>query len=487
MSAPTSQPATRLEHFAFSNPGRLTLAILVVCLAVALVTLVGSTEVIGLRLYGWGAKVNAEIRAGQWWRLLASAFLHGNWMHFLFNAYALFVVGSLVERAYGPVRFLAIYVGSALTGSLASFALSDAMSVGASGAIFGLMSAGLLALKRGDQSVQALLSGKQLAGLGWWAAYSLLQGFTHPGIDNAAHLGGLAGGAALAAVLPTGAPARVLAAVSLVALGWTATQVTQSVAGVPRLLAYQRGLRATDAGDFATAEREYTAALPLPEARLNRVVVRIEEGNTRGALADADTLLAAHPTGETLALGHLNRAVALLELRRSEEALRDASAALASADTDTRLRASLLRSEALLQLRRYDEALAQLDSTALAVDSGLAFSTLTQRARILVLLGRHRAAATAYRAAAGRQRDSPLSWYNAHLEHLAGHQVTLALQALDSAIAAARREVARTNDRDRKALRDLAMVLEASGRDSEAAVVRGKAEGRPSNILPLVP
>src|SRR5207237_5022909 len=98
-------------------------------------------------------------------RLLSSAFLHANWPHLLYNAYALFVVGSLVEHAYGRTRFFVIYILSALAGSLASFALTDSMAVGASGAIFGLMGAAILSLKRGQKTVAGVLGSRNVAAL----------------------------------------------------------------------------------------------------------------------------------------------------------------------------------------------------------------------------------------------------------------------------------------------------------------------------------
>ena len=89
-----------------------------------------------------GAKFNPLIDAGQWWRLLTPMVLHGSMLHLLFNTYALYVLGPQVESTFGTARFLAVYLVSGLAGSVASYVWNaDALSVGASGAIFGLFGA----------------------------------------------------------------------------------------------------------------------------------------------------------------------------------------------------------------------------------------------------------------------------------------------------------------------------------------------------------
>ena len=79
------------------------------------------------------------VRYGEYYRLLTCAFIHIDVVHFLSNAYALYIVGSLTEGYYGKAKFLLIYLVSAITGSLLSISMSETFSIGASGAIFGLM------------------------------------------------------------------------------------------------------------------------------------------------------------------------------------------------------------------------------------------------------------------------------------------------------------------------------------------------------------
>ena len=132
-----------------------------------------------------------KIRDGEYYRLLSGTFLHGSIWHLMFNCYALYVIGSQIESFLGKYKFLIIYLFSALTGSLLSITLGgDGSSVGASGAIFGLMGALLYfgyyyRVYLGNVVKSQILP---LIGL------NLLFGFIVDGVDNAAHIGGLVGG-----------------------------------------------------------------------------------------------------------------------------------------------------------------------------------------------------------------------------------------------------------------------------------------------------
>jgi len=126
------------------------------------------------------------------WRLLTSAFLHGGLIHIAFNMGALYQLGRVAERLYGNLPFLAIYLLCGLAGSLASAGMPDVrISVGASGAVFGVVGASLIGLRRsGLQTSMAVFarSQRQLTSL---VGINLVFGFVVPGIDNAAHIGGL--------------------------------------------------------------------------------------------------------------------------------------------------------------------------------------------------------------------------------------------------------------------------------------------------------
>lgn len=154
-------------------------------------------------LYILGAKENCSIDAGQWWRLLTPMVLHGNLTHLLFNSWALYALGTEAERVYGTPRFLALYLLSGLAGSIASYVFNPgALSVGASGAIFGMLGA-LAAFAFTSRSFVGWEASKmQLGQMATLAAINLAFGFVVPNIDNSAHIGGLIiggiGGLALA-------------------------------------------------------------------------------------------------------------------------------------------------------------------------------------------------------------------------------------------------------------------------------------------------
>ena len=130
----------------------------------------------------------------EWWRLLTGAFLHGSFLHIAFNMYVLFALGPTLERVLGHGRYLLLYLVAALGGSVASYAFSDfqTVSVGASGAIFGLMGALVVAGRRLRYDI------KQVVIL---LVINFVIGFIAPNVDWRAHLGGLLTGAAMAAVL----------------------------------------------------------------------------------------------------------------------------------------------------------------------------------------------------------------------------------------------------------------------------------------------
>jgi membrane associated rhomboid family serine protease len=144
----------------------------------------------------------AAIAAGEYWRLWTVTLVHGDIIHLAFNMWALWIVGPLVERWYGPIRFLVFYLACAATGSVASFVFGGSgPSVGASGAIFGMF--GLLAAAAWiHKPVDRYARG--IAGqIGVLIVINLAFGFASGGqIDNAAHIGGLLGGLWLGAMVP---------------------------------------------------------------------------------------------------------------------------------------------------------------------------------------------------------------------------------------------------------------------------------------------
>lgn len=140
------------------------------------------------------------VAAGEYYRLLTSAFLHGGIVHLLLNMYALYLFGPQLEAALGRLRFIVLYVVSALGGSALSYAFASPVqpSLGASGAVFGLLGAYLVINRR---------LGRDNTGVLMLLAINLAYGFLVPNIDWRAHVGGLVTGGLVAAVIAY-APAK---------------------------------------------------------------------------------------------------------------------------------------------------------------------------------------------------------------------------------------------------------------------------------------
>ncbi len=143
-----------------------------------------------------GGKINDLILEGQVWRLLTPALLHGSLLHIAFNMYALYSLGSSLERYYGHSRFLLLYVIGAFCGNTLSFLLSPKASIGASTAVFALVAAEGVFIYR-NRSLFGARAKAMLTNLVLIIGVNLVIGL-QPGIDNWGHLGGLIGGALFA-------------------------------------------------------------------------------------------------------------------------------------------------------------------------------------------------------------------------------------------------------------------------------------------------
>lgn len=142
----------------------------------------------------FGAKINEFIKMGEVWRLITPVLLHGSILHILFNMYALFIIGRGLEQQYGHERFLELYLISGFAGNVVSFIFSRNPSIGASTAIFGLISAQTIFIFQnrslyGKRATQALLNNLMIIIIN--IALGLSGGLN---IDIFGHLGGLVGG-----------------------------------------------------------------------------------------------------------------------------------------------------------------------------------------------------------------------------------------------------------------------------------------------------
>ncbi|HVL58915.1 MAG TPA: rhomboid family intramembrane serine protease, partial [Burkholderiaceae bacterium] len=179
----------------------VTTTIIVVNVAIWLVNVASGMSPISpsaLQLLGWGAN-HLPLTLQQPWRLLTATVLHAGIIHLAFNMWALRETGRIAERFYGNLQFLAIYLISALFGSLASlfFAAERGVSVGASGAVFGVVGCLLAALTAKSHKLPPGLAAPMRTSMLAFVGYSLFMGFVATFIDNAAHIGGLVAGFAM--------------------------------------------------------------------------------------------------------------------------------------------------------------------------------------------------------------------------------------------------------------------------------------------------
>jgi membrane associated rhomboid family serine protease len=279
-------------------------------------------------LMRWGALFAPSVGAGEWWRLGTAMFLHGNPPHLILNAIALWRLGSIVERLLGPPVFLIVYLLTGLLASAASvqFHGSATVGVGASGAIFGIVGA-LLAmvlvasaslrqapvplattafdfgvgmpppLPTPQDTLRSMLADLRQS-VFTMIVYSLVFSFM-PGIDMAAHVGGLVAGIAIGAFVgrhvidarPSLARTIVPAAVTLALV---AAQVPRLSARADLPTEIENINRAIDRAEaaFAQAWRDVEAGRRTPEAAADAVgqdvLPRIRDARTRAASMLAD-------------------------------------------------------------------------------------------------------------------------------------------------------------------------------------------------------
>ncbi len=152
-------------------------------------------------LYAFGAKWRPDILNGEIWRLVTAMYLHGGLVHLAFNSYALANLGPLIENSFGGRKFFVIYTVTGIASFVASTLLSPRLSIGASGAIFGLLGFGFVYGRYRAGPVGRAIAGHLMQ----WIILGAIMLFL-PGIDNAAHAGGLVAGGLLALIVDTDEP-----------------------------------------------------------------------------------------------------------------------------------------------------------------------------------------------------------------------------------------------------------------------------------------
>ncbi len=238
----------------------------------------------------FGANFAPLTTGGEWWRLFTCTFIHFGVIHLGFNMWALWDSGRLTERLFGNGWFAALYVFAGVGGSSASMLWNqNVISGGASGAVFGVFGALLayMTVERGSIPPQTL--NHLRVSTSTFVVYSLFYGFVQSGIDNAAHLGGLAGGFLMGLILArplvagrrgTGNARRALLALSLAAVTLpTAAWLTPDASRIYRqALVLQKEAAAFSAEEqwlqaaflaIAKPSRKIDAAAALAELRTN--------------------------------------------------------------------------------------------------------------------------------------------------------------------------------------------------------------------------
>ena len=267
----------------------VTPALLAINISVFLMMAAQGINVLGGRpeeYLRFGANFAPLTTGGEWWRLLTCTFVHFGVVHLALNLWALWDTGRLTERLFGNGSFAALYLFAGVAGSCASLLWSQqVIGVGASGAVFGVFGALLAYMTVQRGSIPADILNRLRASTSVFVIYSLFYGFTQSGIDNAAHLGGLAGG--FAAGLVVARPldpltrhrrdvqrallAALLAAITLPTAAWLVPDTSRVYR---QAIALQKEIEI-----FSAKENELLAAFQ-----------GVVEQSHRGKLGDADAL-----------------------------------------------------------------------------------------------------------------------------------------------------------------------------------------------------
>ncbi|HEX9164147.1 MAG TPA: rhomboid family intramembrane serine protease [Thermoanaerobaculia bacterium] len=141
-----------------------------------------------------GAIMPGMMQRHEYWRILTGMFLHGGWLHWAANSWALYQLGMLYEIMFGSTRFLLVYFVTGACASIASSMFTHGPSVGASGAILGILGAFIFSIRRSPQWRHEPWTRGLLAQLVFWALLNVALGFQVKQIDNVAHIAGLISG-----------------------------------------------------------------------------------------------------------------------------------------------------------------------------------------------------------------------------------------------------------------------------------------------------
>lgn len=235
VSEDAPQPVIRTPWARSESKITLTQVLLGANVAVFLAMAAGSHAVVDFPGHSllFGANYGPYTLTGQWWRLLTYMFMHGGILHIAFNMWCLWDLGALCESLYGRWTYAAVYLITGVAAGLASVAWNPGvLSVGASGAIFGLAGALISSFYLGEFSLPKFAIRGTLRSLVIFAVFNLFFGSMFAGVDNAAHIGGLVSGMIIGALIAKLAPREgsnrlgiiALAALTLVGAGFGVRQ-----------------------------------------------------------------------------------------------------------------------------------------------------------------------------------------------------------------------------------------------------------------------
>jgi rhomboid protease GluP len=262
-------------------------------------------------LLTFGASYGPYLRRGEYWRLIMPMFLHIGWLHLLVNAYALFILGPILERVYGYGRFATLYVATGVGSSLLSMSLSNNIAAGASGAIFGIAGAMVVTGYLHRDLIPPRWGRAFGRGILPFILLNLIFGFSVRGIDNWGHLGGLVSGILLALLIPPPGndflpgtveerPSQSIAVlpVVVVALAMMATvQHYRATQEMTRLLQDGVRLRAAHQNDRARERFEQAIRVAPSDERPHEqlAALGLEEGKYDEAIQEYNRALQLNP------------------------------------------------------------------------------------------------------------------------------------------------------------------------------------------------
>ncbi|MFO7537827.1 MAG: rhomboid family intramembrane serine protease, partial [Chloroflexota bacterium] len=348
-------------------------------------------------LLRFGAKYGPAILAGDYWRLMTAIWIHSGLLHLGLNCYGLYIMGTETERFFGRARTLIIYLLAGVASVIASYMADGRLAVGASGAIFGLVGALAIFFLR-NRRLFGAMGRRVLGNLALIVLLNLIFGLTVAGIDNWAHMGGLAAGLLLAwalapqyeVVLP-GRP--ILAAdggiihvraedrnplrrrrwvvPAAVLLGVGLTMVGNAREGQSASGHQLRGETYLRQGETARAIDAFSAALALDGENWGAVLLRgeayLQAGEWEAAGDDFETVIASTGPSRQRAIAYTGRARIHLIFGRTGAALADVDRAVELAPAEPF--AHLVRGVIYYEIGEFAPARADLQR---ALDLGLA-------------------------------------------------------------------------------------------------------------------